>query len=50
MFQFAKSVCATALAGLVFVLSAVMAQRVIIPALVPPSVINPIVVMPAPYF
>ena len=48
MCQFAKSLCTTALAGMVFVSSAVMAQRVIIPTPMPSSVINPIVVTPAP--
>lgn len=49
MCQFGKSVCTAALAGMMFVSSVVMAQRIIVPAPVPPSVINPIVVMPAPY-
>ncbi len=49
MCQFGKSVCTAALAGMMFVSSVVMAQRVIIPTPMPAGVINPIVVMPAPY-
>lgn len=50
MCQFGKSVSTAALAGMMFVSSAVMAQRAIIPTPTPAGVINPIVVMPAPYF
>ncbi len=49
MCQFAKSVGAAALAGMVFVSSAVMAQWQSSPPR-SPSVINPIVVMSALYF
>lgn len=50
MCQFAKSVSTAALARIKFVSSAVMAQRVIIPTPMAAGVINPIVVMPDPYF
>lgn len=48
MYQSAKSVYTAALAGMMFVSSVVMAQRIIIPAPMPAGVTNPIVVMPAP--